>query len=56
MNLSGSKKQELSSSTSVVRGIGPDSMIALKKPTIELDVNQDAANQTVVSDIVSTRH
>ena len=54
--MSGSKKQELSSSSSLAGGISPDSILVLKKFVIELDENQDVANQTVGYDTVSTQH
>ena len=52
--MSSSKKQELSSSSSLAGAISPDSIHVSKKIAIDLDENQDAINQTVVSDTVST--
>ena len=56
MNMSGRRKQELSISGSLAGGISPDSMHVSKKIAIDLYVNQDVTNQTVVSDTVSTKH
>ena len=56
MNISGNKKRELSSSSSLARGTSPDSMHVSKEIANELDVNQDSPYETVVSDIVLTEH
>ena len=42
--MSGNKKWELSSSSSLAGVFGPDSMYVSKKNTIESDVNQDITN------------
>ena len=54
INMSGNEKRELSISSSLAGGISPDSIHVTKKIAIELDKNQDAINQTVVSATVST--